>query len=104
MRAKAYKDYEEEIVYKDSKMIGRFKEFFKDGDWAIKSYPRNGILNITHKHKNGTTYIIPFRYCVTRNKGHDTSVCDYGCHVCHEKAPESVVVVWKLLNWEAPWE
>ena len=102
-RSKAYKDYTEDVHLAHNKQMIRnvdFKVFFEDGDWSVKTYPNNQVINITHKHKNGTTYVIPFRYCVTTNKGHDTEVCDYGCHVCHKKAPESVVVVWKLLSFD----
>lgn len=108
MRAKAWNGYTEEATNFGSGGIPRtvkFTEFFKEGDWAVKTYPNNHIINMTHKHKNGTTYVIPFRYCVTKRTNHDTYEADYGCHVCHEKAPESVVVVWKFLNWDiAVWE
>lgn len=79
----------------------KFTVFFEEGDWAVKTYPNNHIINLTHKHKNGTTYVIPFRYqCIDE----ELEVCGprthYGCHVCHKKAPDSVVVVWTLLNWD----
>ena len=104
-RSKAYKDYTEE---EHMRMINevKFTVFFEDGDWSVKTYPNTNRINLTHKHKNGITYVIPFRYCITRNKGHNVPIghnvhmCDHGCHVCHEKAPESVVVVWKFLSWE----
>ena len=101
-RSKAYKDYTEA---EHMRMINeiKFTVFFEEGDWSVKTYPSNDIINITHKHKNGTTYVIPFKHCVTKARVHDKQMCNYGCHVCHDKAPESIVVVWKLLSWEN-WE
>jgi len=65
--------------------------YYTEGDWSVRWYENNGIVQLCHKHDSGTTYIIPFGY----SRDHD-----YRCHECEKKAPEGSQIVWRFLNWD----
>lgn len=66
--------------------------YFTDGNWSVRYYPNNIIINMAHTHTNGTTYVIPFGHLV---KG------GLGCHTCYTRAPLSIITVWTFLSWAA---
>ena len=66
--------------------------YFTSKDWNITEYSNYPAACVTHRHEEERGY----RYVTSPsifNKG-------FQCRVCHQKAPEEIIVIWKLLNWD----
>lgn len=67
------------------------KIYYTEGYWSVRKYWHNGgVVQLCHKHANGTTYIIPFGYSRdTKGK----------CSNCNTRAPQGARMSWMFLNW-----
>jgi len=67
------------------------KTYMTEGDWSVIEYIAYPIPSLTHQHGDSEAHTIPFGSTVKEN---------YTCAWCSERAPESLITIWHLLNFD----
>ena len=66
--------------------------YYTSKDWGITEYENYPVGCVTHHHKQAKGH----RYVTSSGRFNQ----GFQCFRCHLKAPDDVITVWVLLNWD----
>ena len=67
--------------------------YYTSKDWNLTEYENYPVVCATHCHLQATGY----RYVTPPGKFNKSG---FQCFGCKQKAPDDIIVIWKLINWD----